>query len=167
MAHRLSYETAIAMLRTIQLYTPSDFDVLGITQEQFEKVSGPTPWRREEMNLVIRTMNAILFGSLEIMAVPKITVPSEFIAAHIVALIHPGNRMVACIWMAQERQTGVGAMDLAARQDGASVYDPTSADQLFALVCQLSDSSYANTAREQFRERLGLKIEAAEEGLQL
>lgn len=166
MAHNLSYATAIAMLRTIEQYTPSDFDVLGITQEQFEKVSGPLPWRREEMNLVMRTMNAILFGSLEIMAVPKIVVPSEFVAAHIVALVHPGNRMVACIWMAQERQTGVGALELAARQDVSSVYDPTSADKLFALVCLLSDTSHANTARDQFRHRLGLRIEDAERGLQ-
>lgn len=159
--HNLSVPTAIAMLRTIEQYTPADFDVLGITQEDFEKLSSKEPWRRENMNVIMRTMNCLIFGSLEIMAVPKIVVPSEFVAAHIATIVNPANRMIACVWLAQERQTGVGALELAARQNSPSQYDPTSADNLFALVCLLSDTEESNYARIRFRTRLGLRIEEA------
>lgn len=162
----LSYQTAIAMLRSIEQYTPADFDVLGITQEDFERIGSPRPWRREEMGRIMRTINSILFGTLEVQAIPKIVVPSEYVAAHIVACVHAGNRMIACIWMAQERQTGVGALDLAARQEQPSQYDPTSADHLFALVCLLSDTDEANMARDRFRKRLGLRIEEAQRNVQ-
>lgn len=158
----LSYNTAIAMLRSIEQYTPSDFDVLGISQEDFERLSSPRPWRREEMSRIMRTITCILFGTLEVQGVPKIVVPSEFVAAHVVACVHPGNRMIACIWLAQERQTGAGALELAQRHEQPSQYDPTSADHLFALVCLLTDTSEANMARDRFREKLGLRIEESE-----
>lgn len=157
----LSIASAMALLRSIEQYTPADFDLLGITQEQFEQLAQPVPWRRENLNQVMRTLNCVLFGTLEVMAVPKIIVPSEYVAAHIVATVHPGNRMLACIWMAQERQTGVGALELAARQNQGSQYDPTSADNLFALVCLLTDTDEANYARDRFRVRLGLRIQEA------
>lgn len=154
----------MGLLRSIEHYTPADFDTLGITEEQFELVASPIPWQRPQLNIVMRTMTSILFGTLEVMGVPKIVVPSEFVAAHIVATVHPANRMLACIWMAQERQTGVGALELAARQNTASNYDPTSADSLFALVCQLSDTDRANQARDNLRQKLGLRIQQAQQG---
>lgn len=157
----LSVASAMALLRAIEQYTPADFDLLGITQEQFEMASQPAPWRRENLSIVMRTLNCILFGTLEVMGVPKIVVPSEYVAAHVVAIVNPANRMLACIWLAQERQTGVGALELAARQQQTSQYDPTSADHLFALVCLLSDTEEANFARDRFRVRLGLRIQEA------
>lgn len=157
----------MALLRSIEQYTPADFDLLGITKEQFEQASQPVPWRRENLNQVMRTLNCVLFGTLEVMAIPKIVVPSEYVAAHIVAIVAPANRMLACIWLAQERQTGVGALELSARQNQSAQYDPTSADTLFALVCLLSDTEEANFARDRFRVRLGLRIKEAQENGQM
>lgn len=161
MEQNLSYATARAMLRTIEQYTPADFDTLGITEENFETTASQQPWRREQRTIIIRTLNAILFGSLEIMAIPKLIVPAEFVAAHVATIVAPANRMVACVWLAQERQTGVGALELAARQVTPSQYDPCSADHLFALVCLLSDTEESNFARDRFRTRLGLRINEA------
>lgn len=161
----LSLQAAMAMLRTIEQYTPADYQVLGITQENFEELFSPVVWRRENMGRINRTMMAILFGSLEVQGIPKIIVPAEFVAAHIVACVHPGNRMLACVYLAQERQTGVGALELAARQQSVSQYDPTSADQLFALVCLLSDTDKANTARVNYGKKMGLRIEEANQGM--
>lgn len=157
--HNLSYETALATLRIIDQYTSADFDTLGINQQDFEYASGPQPWRRDNITRVMRTLNALTFGTLEVMAMPKIVVPAEYVAAIVSTFVHPANRMVACVWLAQERQTGVGALELSARNATTSQMDPASADQLFALVCQLSDTDASTEARANFRTRLGLAVE--------
>ena len=151
----------MAMLRTIEQYTPADYQVLGITQENFEELSGPGIFKREQIGRIMRTMNCILFSSLEVQGIPKIVLPSEFVAAHIVACVSPGNRMLMCIYMAQERQTGVGAMDQVQRVNLNSQYDQTSAEQLFALCCMLSDTEEANFARQRYMQKMGLRIEEA------
>lgn len=160
----VSVSTAIALLRTIERYTPADFDVLGITQENFELLSQRDTWRREQLHIIIRTFNSVLFGTLEIMGLPKLVVPSEYVAAHITSIVAPENHMHCCILLAMERQTGVGALELAARQASPSQYDPTSADHLFALVCLLQDTDESNYARTRFRQRLGLRVEEALRG---
>jgi hypothetical protein len=70
-----------------------------------------------------------------------------------------------CILMAQERATGVGALELAARGQQSSQIDPCSADQLFALCCILEDNDAANYARMALREKLGIRIDNALKGL--
>lgn len=160
----LSEETALASLGVIQDYLPADFDTLGITEEEFELISSGTPWRRDYISRIVRTMNGLIHGALEVMALPKIIVPAEYVAAVIAATVHPSNAMACCVILAQERATGVGALELAARSAQVSSIDPTSADQLFALVCVLNNKSKANSARQALRKRLGLKIDQALKG---
>lgn len=161
----LSEQTALATLKIIEQFLPSDFDQLGITEEEFEQLSSNNPWRRDHIQRVVRTMNALIFGSMEVMALPKLIVPSEYVAAVIVAVVHPANVMACCILMAQERQTGAGALELAARGASPSQIDPTSSDQLFSLCCILFDTSAANFARIRLREKLGLRIENSLKGI--
>jgi len=160
----LSEATAKSVLNVIEQFLPADFDVLGITQEEFEFLNGPNPWLRPQMPNVVRTMNALIFGTLEVMTLPKLVVPSEYVAAVIVACVNPANIMAACVIMATERQTGVGALELSARSAQSSAIDPTSADQLFALCCILCNTERANMARVRLRQKLGLVIEKAMQG---
>lgn len=161
----LSITTALALLKNIERYTPNDFDALGITPKQFEIVAGREIWRRDQLHVVMRTLNQMIFGSLEIMGLPKLVVPAEFTAAHIATLIAPENRIIACVWLSQERQTGLGALELAARNAAPSTMDHTSADQLFALVCLLSDADRDGQARKRYIKKIGIKVqEATQEG---
>lgn len=157
----LSFTTAYALLKNIERYAPSDFDALGITPQQFEIVAQPHLWDRDQLLVVMRTLTQMIYGSLTIMALPKLTVPSEFIAAHITALVAPENRIIACVWLSQERQTGHGALEMAARGSTSQNMDPTSADNLFALVCLLSDRDDANDARKRYMKKIGIKIAEA------
>lgn len=136
--------------------------MLGITQEQFSKLTQNYMWLRSDMQIVMRTMITMIYGSLEIMGIPKITVPSEFIAPHVATLVAPCNRMICCVWLSQEKQTGAGALELAARNHQASTIDHTSADSLFALVCLLSDSDECGYARKRWEVVLNLRLEQAQ-----
>lgn len=159
----LSFTTAYALLKNIERYAPSDFDALGITPQQFQIVAQPVLWDRDQLLVVMRTITQMIYGSLTIMGLPKLVVPSEFIAAHIAALVAPENKIIACVWLSQERQTGHGALELAARGNTSATMDPTHADQLFALVSMLSDSDAASGARARYMKKIGIKVTKAKE----
>jgi len=162
----LSEQTAVALIGSIERYLPQDFETLGITPEEFELLNEARPWLRETMPHLVRAMNALIFGSMEKMTLPKIAVPAEYVACVISAVVHPVNLMAMCVIMAQERATGVGVLELAARATSPTAIDPTSGDQLFAICCILADKDRANWARRRLREKLGLKIDEALKGLQ-
>jgi len=162
MKANLSYETALATLKVIDQYAAADFDTLGISQQDFELVSDRTVWLRPHLPIVMRTLNALIFGTLEVQGISKIVVPSEYVAAIVASFVAPSNRMLACTWLAQERQTGVGAIELSARAQATAEVGKTSGDQLFALVLQLSNHDASSEARRNFRNRLGLAQEQAE-----
>lgn len=159
--HNLSYEAALSTLRVIDQYTAADFDTLGITAQDFNLAHGNQPWRRDHINRVMKTLQALLFGTLEVQGIPKIVVPAEYVAAVVTAFVAPANRMLACVWLSHERQTGAGALDLSSRGTTTSQIDPTTPEQLFALVVALSDADEATSARQQFKKRLGKAIDDA------
>lgn len=158
----LSFETAYATLKALDEYMVADFDTLGITDTDFKLVHGNNPWRRDQIHRVMRTLNALIFGTLEVMGMPKIVVPAEYVACVVSAIVGPGNRMTACIWLSQERQTGVGALELAARGNQSTTLEPASADKLFALVMLLGNQQANTDARNNMMKKLGIAKENAE-----
>jgi hypothetical protein len=158
----LSYQTALQTLRTIDQYTAADFDTLGISEQDFLLVSGPAVWQRNHIPVVLRTLNALLFGTLEVMAMPKITVPTEFVAAIVASFVHPANRQIACIWLATERLAGFAAAELASKAQLGEI-EPVSYDQLFALTLLLSDTQESTAARQAFQRRMNLAFNQAME----
>lgn len=161
----LSIQTAIALQRQIHRFTPADFDIIGITKEQFDQISQEDIWIREQIPMVMQSFRNLLFATLNAMGYPSIILPSEYIAPHVATIIAPGNQMMACIWLHKERQTGVAALQLANRGQAPSEYEQTSAEHLFALVALLNDTSDNAYARVKYRERLGLKVSDAMKGL--
>lgn len=159
MQGNLSYETALATLKVIDQYAAADFDTLGISQSDFELVSDRKVWLRAHIPVVMRTFNALLYGTLEVQGIPKIIVPAEYVAAVVASFVAPENRMLACVWLAQEHKTGASAIELSARAHSTAQMGTTSGDQLFALVLQLSNNDASTEARKNFRARLGLAVE--------
>lgn len=158
----------MAMIKTIERYTPADFDVLGIPPENFDLLTQDDIWRVEHKLQVIRTFQAVVFGSLQIMGLPPIVVPTEYIAAVVATLVSPSNQKICCVWLSHERMNGTGApaITIAAQAQPPSQWDPHTADQLFALVCLLHDTDETNYARIRFKERLGVKLTEAEKKVQ-
>lgn len=159
----LSLATARSVLRGIGDYTSADFDQLGINKEHFDLTCGARPWKRDHIPPVMRTLNALMFGTLEQLGMPKITIPAEYVAAIVATYVAPGNRMIACVWLAQEHRTGVGALELSARGQQSKELAPATADQLFALVVALSDSDETTEARKNFLRRLSVAYDQATE----
>ena len=79
----LSIQTAIALQRQIHKFTPADFDIIGITKEQFDQIAQEDIWIREQIPMVMQAFRNLLFATLNAMGYPSIILPSEYIAPHI------------------------------------------------------------------------------------
>lgn len=157
----LAEATAIALIREIPRYLPADFETLGITPEDFNLVAGERCWLREHMSSITRTMNALFYGVAEKLTLPKITIPAEYQAAVICAVVHRANIHACCIILAQEGRIGASVIELAQGNQPAQSLQKANADQLFALCCIMEDKADTNYAREELRRKLGIQINKA------
>lgn len=156
----ISLEIAHGIFARIDEYTLGDYAAIGVTQHDFIILTQQAHWRMDQLRVVIRTFNSLLFGTLEIMGVPKQILPAEYVGSLIAAVIAPANQMLACAWLAAEHNTGVGALELSNRRDEPAAYQQASAQQLFAIVAALmGDRTQSNEVRVRFREKFGLQQE--------
>lgn len=161
MEHNLSFETAWGLFKRLPEYTATDLDALGVQKAHLELVSGGRPWKIDNSEIVLRTLYAFIFGTLKILRLPPIVVPSEYIAPIVAAAVNPCNMLLACIWLAQEKQTGAGVLELSARAQPQQQFGLTSADQLFALVCEIMSTDGVERYREKFATAMGYEIQVA------
>lgn len=156
MQHGLNYEAAKAVMVAIAKYLDADFDQLGITPADFRMTYDEVIWRGEQRIRVIRTLEALLFGTAGMMGIPRGKLPAEFVAGVVTGFVAPCNRRLACYYL-EEIGTGGRAEDMAA---GLS-FEPVGADRLFALVVLLSQEEGATKVRQDFATRLGFTVQQA------
>jgi len=154
----LSYEQADHLFKTIAECLTPDLDVLGVSEQDLKITTGPEQWQRHQIRQVIRTINSVIYGTLEIHAMPKFPVPAEYAAQAIVHIAAPCNRMLACAWLVKEKSVG-SSID-----DEDNEMEPVSFDKLFKLVQKLSNSTKASSSRQQWLDRMGLAVAKATMG---
>ncbi len=121
-----TYQTSLAMLRMLkeQVYL-DNIDPVGL------RILGRSSlWLASERNVVRNTFDGLLFQSLDMLGLPRFILPVEYVAAAIVAFVHPINFFTACLW---SESHGATTDELALEGD----YDRFSARQLFAVVCNI------------------------------
>lgn len=153
-----SFATALATMRQIVDYTSGEFAALGVSEDDLELTHGEMMWQRQHVHTVLKTLNSLMFGTLEIMGMPKINIPAEFQAALIATFVAPVNRIGCCILFEQENKIGGVASEIANNAENFGV-DRVARDQLFALVLELSSRDESTQARLDFKERLGLRAD--------
>ncbi len=142
-SNRVSYSVAVNCMTLIKQGAVNDaFEALGIIAEDFELVCSQIPYIGSDRGRVTNVLRSLIWGTLDVVGLPRIEVPTEFIASVLCVFVSPGNLAVACRWM----EAGHTAEDHAA---GGSL-EPVSANQLFSLCCQLvSEAPQATTAWEK------------------
>lgn len=121
-----TYQTANALLTMICTQVDqSQVDPVGL-----RVLRRSTLWLSSERNIVRNTFDGLLFQSLDMLGLPRFVLPIEYVAAAIVAFVHPVNFFTACLW---SESHGATTDELALEGD----YDRFSARQLFAVVCNV------------------------------
>lgn len=129
---------------------------LGVQKEDFRLVTGLSVWLATDRVRVLNVLQSLLFGSLDLIGLPRITAPAEYIAAVIAVFVAPVNYMPACRFFEQSRP----ADDLALGAE-AQRMESVTASQLHALVLDLADPGQMSAAVHAFEKRVGLAVEHA------
>jgi|NOAtaT_7_FD_contig_123_36267_length_5352_multi_4_in_0_out_0_3 hypothetical protein len=158
---QLSLSVALGVMASISSAVSADFDAIGITPEDYKLVTAETPWGRGNRKKVTTTLEALMYGTIDQIGLARFTIPSEYVAAVVATFVAPINRQVACAFIAEAGKTGARAMDLAAQGLQAQTVDSTTPSQLFALVCQLTDTGADSEGRKAFESRMAARLRKA------
>lgn len=157
---KLSFAQAHAVMKIVADYTSADFGTLGITPEDYAMTCSNVLWLNQHRNRVERVLEALLYGTTDLLGIGRIVLPSEYVAAVIATFIAPANRSTACKWMSERKIAGASANALSADAGGTQA-DMTSHQQLFALVIALSETDASSEARQRFVDRIDKRLQAA------
>lgn len=127
---------------------------LGILPEELRLVQGDIPWGATQRVIVCRTLDSLIYSTMDTLGLARFEAPAEFIAAALCMYTEPINWMVASRWM----EGGSRTMDLA--DAGRGIGLPVTAAQLFALMLILQNDGEAQLARAQFESRTSHAIKA-------
>lgn len=129
-------------------------DTLGVSSEDFKKLSASVPWMATDRNRMMMILTSLLSSTMDIIGVPRFQLPAEYIAAGIALFVAPINVQTACRFM--ERTP-------TAEQLGRGVErgDVVTAQQLFALTIQLIADPDTSHAVILFERNTGVRIENA------
>lgn len=129
-------------------------DILGLTRDDMNLVMTPRLWLSSERNQVRRTLDMLAFGSLDLMGLPRINAPAEYIAAMISCYVHPTNAQIACRWYE-------GASPAEQLAGAGSFAETLTADQLFALYSGFHRNVACGFAHEALAKKVGVQIRQA------
>lgn len=118
---------------------------LGVSPETLDLVTGTIAWTANQRMDVMRCMDALNHGVCDIVGIPRIALPAEYIAASIAKFVHPVNTMVCCQWS----EVRAGVMELAGGNNKQIEHEEITSGKLFSLVLMLQDNigqDYQNAA---------------------
>lgn len=128
----------------------------GVSKEQLKKVMNPAPWLGAERAAVRRTLDSLVYATVDCAGLPRIDLPAEYVAAVISVFVHPTNLMVACVFM-EGKHNWVDEVARAAN-DPIQGLERVSASELFGIICEiLGDSEFPN-ARAAIEHKMARKV---------
>lgn len=131
---------------------------LGLIAEDIKLVTGGTAWQNAERHRITKTLDALQYGTMDLIGLPRFTVPAEYVAAVIAMFVHPANIMVACRWM----ESGQNSVSFMGDPSSTTNTEAISAGQLFALCLQSISQIDSQAFRKQFETRVNLAINKGE-----
>lgn len=72
---------------------------LGCTEADYKLIVGKRPWVGADRLRVIRVLEGLIHGMVDIMGLPKFQLPAEYIAAVVAIFVSPVNYFAACSWL--------------------------------------------------------------------
>lgn len=149
----IQLKTAVGCMEMIASYGRDGLLAeIGVTESDYNKLSGPKPWMAGDRVRVANTLNALMCCSVDGMMLPRFQLSAEYIAAAICVFVHPTNIKAACRIM----ENTPTASALGRQADEQEIVYAKELGGLCDQLYRMEDCSYA---RHQFEKRVGKKIE--------
>ncbi len=128
---------------------------LGVPPQDLRLVTGAISWNASQRTLVVRTLETLMFGTMDILGLPRFSVPAEYVAAAIAMFVHPTNILVASVWMESGRQSA----DALGNPTSASINrEEVDSQQIFAICLQLQGDIEVAQCQQQFESRTKITL---------
>ena len=144
-----SFDTAFNLMSMIK----AQIDTAQVDPLGLKVLSQPVMWLSSDRATVRNTFDGLVFQSLDLLGLPRIALPVEYVAAAIVAFVHPANYFAACQW---SESHGATTDEMALTGE----YDRFSARELFAVVCNVY-ARHDGVGCGTFESRLDSKVNNA------
>lgn len=132
-----------------------DLSAFGISEREFEMVTADQVWTGDKRPSVRRILECMIFGTMEIQALPRFQPPAEYVAAVINSFVSGCNVMTACRWV----EGGARSEELAFSPEVPPAV--VTAPQLFAMVCLIRGGDAG--IRESFEKQVGYALSKSAE----
>ena len=129
---------------------------LGVSEEDFELATRDEVWTRNDRQSVVQTIEAVAHGGMDLLALPRLELPAEYLAAIIATIVRPVNFQIACRWL--ERGVTVAAEGI---EDGS--LEPVKANVLFVLTCELFGDEECTKARSVLEKKFAVRLREHDE----
>lgn len=150
----LSLKALFSACHVIANASGAHLSSMGISGADFKITCGDAPWTVSQRSRVMKTLEALIYGMLDNLGLPRFSVPAEYMAGIIAMFVAPANIMVATRWVEATPPADALAIDA---ENATS--EKVTARQLFALVVQaLDDSVQLSAFREKFEARTNLRL---------
>jgi len=130
-------------------------DSLGVTREDFKKLTSNLPWLASDRARMTQVFFSMMSSTQDVVGVQRIQLPAEYIAAGIALFVAPVNVHGACVF-------GSRGAKPAEEMGRMATTEAVTADRLFALVMQLY-SSQRQSARALFEKNTTIALDRAME----
>lgn len=125
-------------------YRPDIHGRAGLAQADWEVLRSRAYWTPEQVRTARGAIDKILTAALTMSGLPAISLPAEYVAAVISAVIEPAN------WMAASH-AGIAGLDgrqlVSSQGDVVSAREFVSPERLFSLILVYSDT-FCHTSRQ-------------------
>lgn len=159
MSSLLSLSAALGTMKIIRDYASADLDSLGIQPTDLETLVGNAPWTVNDRRRVLATLDALMFGSLDKMGLPRVSLPAEFVAAVISVFVHPLNRFVCASWISESGRTqSYAAQALASHPGEGAGIERVTTQQIIGLLVLLEDGDTSTATRQGFQARMAERV---------
>ena len=135
-------------------------DALNLTEDQWELVSGSTPWMGKNMESVRATLDKVMFATLATAGYDRFEVFAEYIAGIIALVVHPVNMKKACHLYAGKV---VPLAQIIRPESGQQDAERVTRERLFGLVVAVhTDTEQVSIYKQAFMKQSLRKVHLAQ-----
>lgn len=154
----MTYKTQVA-LGAMELIAEGsvahELQALGVSYDDYLMLTGPMPWKGPDQARMKQALNTLLYGAMDIAALPHFELSAEYCAAMVGIFVDGRNTQKACSLMGR-----LPSNDMVTGVAGAQEIDPS---QVFGLVLELkAQAPDYSEFRLRFEKQVGFKIKKAE-----
>ena len=133
-------------------------EMQGIPKTVWSVALGSDIWLPQDRQNVRQVFDSLLFGTLDVLGLPRVELPAEYIAAFVCIFADPVNWQTACTWY--QNANTIDALVVPEDQMEAGIFEANmSAKRLFAMVCRfasVSDPLSLSAVRSELAKKMAL-----------